>query len=90
MSVVDVKMEIEVLVGSLKSNIFSFSFDVTFLGVVNAALEQYRCKANKVTQGDWKFDLEADPNIPSNPAPTPQKKEKKRNRVCFYPIIFHF
>ena len=58
MSAADVKMEIPVLVHSLKSSILSsasFQMGKTFWGVVNAAVEQSRSKANMVAQGDGKF-----------------------------------
>ena len=38
----------------------------TFWGVVSAAVEQSRRKANKVAQGDGYSALEADPRIPPN------------------------
>ena len=39
----------------------------TFWGVVSAAVEQSKRKANMVAQGDGKFEsLEADPRIPPN------------------------
>ena len=53
-----VKMEIPVLVRSLKSSILSstsFQMGKTFWGVVSAAVEQSRRKASKVAQGDGKF-----------------------------------
>ena len=55
----DVKMEIPVLVQSLKSSILSstsFQKGTAFWGVVRAAVEQSRHKANMVAQGDGKFD----------------------------------
>ena len=55
----DVKMEIPVLVQSLKSSILSstsFQMGKIFWGVVSAAVEQSRHKANMVAQGDGKFD----------------------------------
>ena len=52
-SAADVKMEIPVLVRSLKST--SFLMGKTIWGVVSAAVEQSRRKANKVAQGDGKF-----------------------------------
>ena len=58
MSAADVKMEIPVLVRSLKSSILSstsFQMGITFWGVVNAAVEQSRSKANMVAQGHGKF-----------------------------------
>ena len=58
LSAADVKMEIPVLVRSLKSSILSstsFQMDKTFWGVVSAAVEQSRHKANMVAQGDGKF-----------------------------------
>ena len=57
-SAADVKMEIPVLIRSLKSSILgstSFQMDKTFWGVVSAAVEQSRRKANMVAQGDGKF-----------------------------------
>ena len=57
-SAADVKMEIPVLVRSLKSSILSstsFQLGKTFWGVVSAAVEQSRHKANMVAQGDGKF-----------------------------------
>ena len=57
-SAADVKMEIPVLVRSLKSSILSstsFQIDKTVWGVVSAAVEQSRRKANMVAQGDGKF-----------------------------------
>ena len=50
-SAADVKMEIPVLVQSLKSSILSstnFQKNKTFWSVVSAAAEQSRCKANMV------------------------------------------
>ena len=58
MSAADVKMEIPVLVRSLKSSILSstsFQVGKTFWEVVSAAVEQSRRKANMVAQGDGKF-----------------------------------
>ena len=58
MSAADVKIEIPVLVQSLKSSIFSstsFRMERTFWGERGAAVEQSRCKANMVAQGDGKF-----------------------------------
>ena len=40
--------------------------DKTFLGVVSAAVEQSRLKANRVAQGNWNSDLEADLRVPQN------------------------
>ena len=57
-SAADVKMEIPVLVRSLKSSILrstSLQRDKTFWGVVSAAVEQSRREANMVAQGDGKF-----------------------------------
>ena len=57
-SAADVKMEIPVLVPSLKSSILSstsFQMGKTFWGVVSAAVEQSRRKANRVAQGDRRF-----------------------------------
>ena len=58
-SAADVKIEIPVFVRSLKSSILSstsFQMGNTFWGVVSAAIEQSRRKANMVAQGDVKFD----------------------------------
>ena len=52
------KMEIVFLVRSLKSSILSstsFQMGKTFWGVLGAAIEQSRLKANMVAQGDGKF-----------------------------------
>ena len=60
----DVKMEIPVLVQSLKSSILhstSFQFGESFWGVGSAAVEQSRRKAYMVAQVD-----KADPRIPPN------------------------
>ena len=57
-SVADVKMEIPVLVRSLKSSILSstsFQMGKTFWGAVNADADQSWCKANMVAQGDGEF-----------------------------------
>ena len=57
-SAADVKMEIPVLVRSLKTSILSatsLQMDKTFWGVTSAAGEQSRCKANMVARGDGKF-----------------------------------
>ena len=57
-SAADVKMEIPVLVRSLKSSILSstsFQMGQIFWGVVSAAVEQSRREANVVAQGDGKF-----------------------------------
>ena len=54
----DVKMEIPVLIRSLKSCILSstsLQMDNTFWEVVSAAVEQSRRNANMVAQGDGKF-----------------------------------
>ena len=58
MSAADVKMEIPVLLWSLKSSILgstSFQMNKTFWGVVSASVEQSRRKANMVAQEDGKF-----------------------------------
>ena len=58
MSAADVKMDLPVLVRSLKSSILSstsFQMGKTFCGVVSAAVEQSRHKANMIAQGDGKF-----------------------------------
>ena len=65
----DVKMEIPVIILSLKSSIMrstSFQMDKTFWGVGSAAVEQSRSKAIMAAQGDGKFGPEADPSIPPN------------------------
>ena len=57
-SAADVKMEIPVLMRSLKSSILSstsLQMGKTFWGVVNAAVEQSRRKANMVAREDGKF-----------------------------------
>ena len=54
----DVKMEIPVLLRSLKSSILSsisFQMGKTFREVVSAAVEQSRRKANMVARGDRKL-----------------------------------
>ena len=54
----DVKMEIPVLVRSLKSSILSstsFQMGKTFWGVGSASVEQSRRKFNMAAQGDGKF-----------------------------------
>ena len=51
-------MEMPVLVRTLKSSILNstnFQTDETFWGVGSAAVEQSRCKANMVAQGDGTF-----------------------------------
>ena len=68
-SAADVKMEIPVLVRSLKSSILSstsLQMGKTFWGVVIYAVEQSRLKTNLVAQGDGTFGPchEADPRIP--------------------------
>ena len=58
LSAADVKMEIPVLVRSLKSSILSstsFQKGKTFWGMVSAAVEQSRRKAKMVAQWDGKF-----------------------------------
>ena len=53
----------------LKSSIListSFQVDKTFWGVVSATVEQSRCKANMVAQGDRKFCPKVYPRIPPN------------------------
>ena len=72
MSAADVKMEVPVLVRSLKSSILSstsFQMGKTFWGVLSAAVEQSRCKANMVAQGDGKLRL--------TPGSLQTKKKKK-------------
>ena len=73
LSAADVKMEIPVLVRSLKSSIFcstSLQMGKTFWGVVSAAVEQSRRKANMVAQGDGKFGPWGWPQDPSKPKKT--------------------
>ena len=76
-------MEIPVLVRSLKSSILSstnLQRDKTFWGVVSAAVEQSRRKANMIAQGDGKFGPWGWPQGPS--------KQKKKNEEAFlYPIF---
>ena len=58
MSAADVKVEIPVLIQSLKSSSLSstsFLLKETFWGAESAAVEQPRSKANMATQGDGKF-----------------------------------
>ena len=69
-SAADVKMEIPVLVRSLKSSILSstrFQMDKTVWGVGSAAVEQSRRKANMIAQGDGKFGPWGWPQDPSKP-----------------------
>ena len=57
-SAADGKMEIPVLIRSLKSSILSSTssqFDDTFWGAMSAAVEQSRRRANIVAQGYRKF-----------------------------------
>ena len=75
-SAADVKMEIPVLVWSLKSSILSSTSlqrDKTFWGEVSAAVEQSRRKANMVAQGDGKF----------GPWGWPQGSSKPKKKWCF-------
>ena len=51
----------------------------TFWGVVNAAVEQSRRKANMVAQGDGKFSTWGWPQDPSKPKKKKKKKKKKKN-----------
>ena len=58
LSAADVKMEIPILIRSLKSSILSstsLQMGKTFWGVGSAAVEQSRRKANMVAHGDGKF-----------------------------------
>ena len=67
-SAADVKMEIPILEQLLKSSILSstrLQMDKTFWGVVSAAVEQSRCKANMVARGDGKFGPWGWPQDPS-------------------------
>ena len=76
-SAAHVRMEIPVLVWSLKSSILSstsLQMNKTFWGVVSAAVEQSRRKANMVAQGDGKFGPWGWPQDPSKP--------KKKPAVC--------
>ena len=60
LSAADVKMEIPVLVQSLRSCIListSFKMDDTFCKVVSASIEQSRRTVNMVSQGNGKFSL---------------------------------
>ena len=71
-----------VLVRSLKSSIFSstsFHMGKTFWGVVTAAVEQSRGKANTVAQGDGKFGPRGWPQDPSKP---------KKKQTDILPQIF--
>ena len=66
-------MEIPVLVLSLKSSILSstsFHMGKTFWGVMSAAVEQSRRKANMVAQGDGKFGPKGWPQNSSKPKKT--------------------
>ena len=57
-NVADFKIEITVLVETLKSSILSstsFELDKTFRGVASAAVEQSRRRANIVARGDGEF-----------------------------------
>ena len=77
--VADVKMEIPVLIRSLKSSILSWTSlprDNTFWGVVSAAVEQSRRKANIVAWGDGKFGSWDWPQNPSK-----LKKIARRNNA---------
>ena len=81
-SAADVKMEIPILVWSLKSSILSsisLQRDKTFGGVVSAAVEQSRRKANVVAQGDGKFGPWGWPQDPSKP---------KKNILSVSPVRF--
>ena len=69
MSAAQIKMEIPVLVQSLKSSILSstsLQMNKTFCGVASAAVEQTWRKANMVAWGARNSALEADPRIPPN------------------------
>ena len=86
MSAADVKMEIPVLVRSLKSSILSstsFQTGKTFWGVVSGAKEQSRHKANMVAQGDGKFGPWGWLQDPSKP-----KKKIKKNCGFIVPLSF--
>ena len=64
MSAADVKMEIPVLVQSLKSSILSstsFQMDKTVCGVVSAAVEQHGCSGRREI---WPLRLAQDPSKP--------------------------
>ena len=70
MSAADVKMEIPVLVRSLKSSILSstnFQMGKSLWGVASVAVEQSRRKANMVAQGDGKFGSRGWTQNPSKP-----------------------
>ena len=58
LSAADVRMEIPVIVRSLKSRLLSstsFQMGKTFCGVATTAVEQSRRKANMVARGGGKF-----------------------------------
>ena len=81
-SAADVKMEIQGLVWSLKSSILSstsFQIDKTVWGVVSAAVEQSRRKANMVAPGDGKF-------VPWG-WPQSSSKPKKQQQHSSLPIM---
>ena len=86
-------MEMPVLVWSLKSSILSstsFQMGKTFWGVVSAAVEQSRRKANMVAQGDGKFGPWGWPQGPSNP---PQKSSNNVTtgtvlQTHYFPLAF--
>ena len=75
-SVVNVKMEIPVLVRSMKTIVLSstsFQMDKTFWGVVRAAVGQSRLKANMVAQRDGNFGPWGWPKWPQDPSKPKEK-----------------
>ena len=86
-SAADVKMEIPVLVRSLKSSILSstsFQMDKTVWGVVSAAVEQSRRKANMVAQGDGKFGPWDWPQDSSKPKKNVKKTAPRKGKNLFW------
>ena len=89
-------MEILVLVPSLKSIILSSTslwMDITFWGVVRAAVEQSRLKANVVAQGDGKLGPRGWPKNPSKPktqiyaTPLVSHRESEHPRVDVVGVV---
>ena len=79
LSAADVKIAISVLIQSLKSSILgstNFQMDKTFWGVVSTAVEQSRCKAYMVAQGDDGKFGPLDPRIPTNKKNGERKSRK--------------
>ena len=86
LSAADVKMEIPALVRTLKSSILSstsFQMGKTFWGVVSAAVEQSRRKADMVAQGDGKFGPWGWPQGPSKPKKVPIRKNLRYPNECY-------